>query len=618
MKAPCSVVVLLCGIACLAGAQVRDAKVVAHYLPWFTIDATADYNQDRRGWCGVGADVSVAQCANASQRQYIGEGPLIGEYSQRESHVLQYHLLLAQASGIDAFIVNVNPTSSLQVEIAAGLIAAAAALQDEHGSDKFGVKLAISYDNAQATTQELIDSDFQVLASLLAADSSRSVALKDGVSGGLVLLLWSENAPSQVYDAAKATFGTDCTVLARNPRAYSSSEGNFAWVNPASVQDAESTLETNWGEQSLKDFEWGMANTQQATVPPSMNTLSMGAVYPGFDDSKVPESWNGGITRQISREVTAGSSYDLTWEHALSYMPQRYGGPVAVNMPWVQIVTWNDFPEGTAVEPTAGGSAGLAAYNATFHFTRRWHGDLAVAEGASTQAVNAAVGILSANRIASACVSNCFDLVFQNKIQVFRAVSQFLDGHFIAALSVLDGHFDDPVIPSTEAPSAAAPASDATQTCADVWDTLAGDYSCGSRIEWVLGNLDLTEAEAKAKVGSEFPNECGACASITAAPASDATQTCADVWDTLAGDYSCGSRIEWVWGHLVSTEAEAKAHVGLEFPNECGACASTTAAPASHMPRSSTTTNSAHRTFPIGAVQVVVLVATAGMLSYHF
>ena len=596
---------LLCGIACLASAQVRDAKVVAHYLPWFTIDATADYNQERRGWCGVGADVS--QCANASKRQYIGEGPLIGEYSQREPHVLQYHLLLAQASGIDAFIVNVNPTSSLQVEVAAGLIAAAAALQDEHGPEKFGVKLAISYDNAQATTQELIDSDFQVLANLLAADSSRSVALEDGVSGGLVLLLWSENAPSQVYDAAKTTFGTDCTVLARNPRAYSSSEGNFAWVNPA--QDAsESTLETNWGEQSLKDFEWGMANNQQATVPPSANTLSMGAVYPGFDDSKVPESWNGGSTRQISREVTAGSSYDLTWEHALSYMPQRYGGPVAVNMPWVQIVTWNDFPEGTAVEPTAGGSAGLAAYNATFHFTRRWHGGLAVAEGASTQAVYAAVGILSANRIASACVSNCFDLVFQNKIQVFRAVSQFLDGHFIAALSVLDGHFDDP----TEEPSAAAPASDAAQTCADVWDTLADGYSCGSRIEWVVANLDSTEAEAKAQVGSEFPNDCGACASITAAPASDAAQTCADVWDTLADGYSCGSRIEWVWGNLDLTEAEAKARVGSEFPNECGACAP------SHMPRSSTTTNSAHRTFPIGAVQVVVLVATAGMLSYHF
>ena len=84
---------------------------------------------------------------------------------------------------------------------------------------------------------------------------------------------------------------------------------------------------------------------------------------------------------------------------------------------------------------------------------------------------------------------------------------------------------------SCPAPTAAA------QTCADVWDTLADGYSCGSRIEWVVANLDSTEAEAKAQVGSEFPNDCGACASITAAPASDAPTATPNP----GGDSQCSS-----------------------------------------------------------------------------
>ena len=166
------------GMICLARAG-RDRQVLCHYLPWFTINATADYAQARRGWCGVGAAVTASECAETSERQYTGEPPLIGEYSQREAHVLEYHLLLASACGIDAFVVNVNPTSALQVEVVGSLIKTAAELRQTHGASKFGLKLALSYDNAAATTQELVDADFAVLADLLAPDSAQSVALED-------------------------------------------------------------------------------------------------------------------------------------------------------------------------------------------------------------------------------------------------------------------------------------------------------------------------------------------------------------------------------------------------------------------------------------------------------
>ena len=402
----------------VSAATSRSKKVFCHYLPWFTIEPTPDYNQARRGWCATGA-AGGAQCVDPSLRQYTGSGPLIGEYSQREAHVLEYHLLLAHAAGIDAFIVNVNPTSALQVEVAAALFTAAARLRQQHGPSKFGLKLAISYDNAQATTQDLVDADFAVLTSLLAPYSARSVALEDETSGGRLLLLWSENAPDMVHIAANEMLGSNSVVLARNPRSFDKSDGNFAWVLPMQSATA-SELASNWGNQYLKDFEWAMAQQD----PSDANTLALGAVYPGFDDSEVPVEWNGGTARQISREVASGVTYDLTWEFALSYVPQRYGGPTAAEMPWVQIVTWNDFPEGTAIEPSEG-SGGTAAFNATFEFARRWHGSSTstVGQDTATQAVDAATTILNARRTQDA--------------RAIIAVAHFIDGDFNSALNAL-------------------------------------------------------------------------------------------------------------------------------------------------------------------------------------
>ena len=39
----------------------------------------------------------------------------------------------------------------------------------------------------------------------------------------------------------------------------------------------------------------------------STNALMMGAVYPGFNDTRVPAYWNGGNTRLIARNVAEGT-----------------------------------------------------------------------------------------------------------------------------------------------------------------------------------------------------------------------------------------------------------------------------------------------------------------------
>jgi len=48
-------------------------------------------------------------------------------------------------------------------------------------------------------------------------------------------------------------------------------------------------------------------------------------------------------------------------------------------------------------------------------------------------------------------------------------------------------------------------------TCEDVADVLAGDYTCGERIQWLVDTYGWARVDAEAFVGDEFPTECGPC-----------------------------------------------------------------------------------------------------------
>jgi len=56
-------------------------------------------------------------------------------------------------------------------------------------------------------------------------------------------------------------------------------------------------------------FRWIITRQQSlesTTNTSSINTVMVGAVWPGFNDTFVLMSWNGGVTRAITRDVAAG------------------------------------------------------------------------------------------------------------------------------------------------------------------------------------------------------------------------------------------------------------------------------------------------------------------------
>jgi hypothetical protein len=105
-------------------------------------------------------------------------------------------------------------------------------------------------------------------------------------------------------------------------------DGFFAWVQAEAWQPDGS----DWGEAYLDWFYRSMADP---TLPYSQ-LLTVGAVWPGFNDTLAP--WRSGPARFIAQRND--QSWQATWDLAIQHQPSI-----------VQITTWNDWEEQTAVEP---------------------------------------------------------------------------------------------------------------------------------------------------------------------------------------------------------------------------------------------------------------------------
>jgi len=121
------------------------------------------------------------------------------------------------------------------------------------------------------------------------------------------------------------------------------------------------------------------------------------------------------------------------------------------------------------------------------------------------------------------------------------------------------------------------------ETCTDsVLDAMAGDYSCRSRIEYVVNSMGKTEYEACYQVGvTEFPNICGGCSpaseddskETTTAPSTfkcSQSNCTSSVLAAAAGAFTCGDRIDYLINGGMSEVEACSLVAGFQFPAACG------------------------------------------------
>lgn len=316
----------------------RTKKVFAHYLPWYD---TNDPN--RVGWCYEG------DCTDENIVHYSNK-PRIGEYSQYEADVLEYHILTAHVAGIDGFIINLNPQWGLQKNLLIEVLKEINLLKAKYAVLN-DFKVIISYDNSSTDATTINNYFTYIHDNIYQHADYKDLIFVDEITGEQVLQAWSESDNQAYYTVAKNIWACkNVQLMIRNAREYNYSDGNFGWVNYLSNDPMETA---SWGEEYFNDFDWGMANQEVSGLTNRLHTnqIMMGMAYPGFNDENVPSFWNGGTSRYIQRDVDAGETMSLTWDMQINWTSKRLGGTNHVQNPYTQIITWNDWPEGTSIEP---------------------------------------------------------------------------------------------------------------------------------------------------------------------------------------------------------------------------------------------------------------------------
>lgn len=302
----------------VAVAKTVDMDVFMHYMPWFETKETSSNSQWGLHWTmnTCNPDIIVDGKRQIASHFY----PLIGPYASSDPYVIRYHLLLMKYAGIDGVLIDWYGSTDINDykdnrENAEALIDAL---------DAVGLKFAIVYEDRTVTANIAQDGDLDRIA--LAQDDMNYLRtqyfLKSSyikVNGKPLLLVFGpeEFKTSSDWQEIMSVLGNNVTFLSLS---YTSSQtkppgvGEYIWVDDAS-------LDNKYARASLFD-------------------VFIGGAWPGFDDYYMEGGWGSNLPFEIDHldGVTLTNTLQQASDEAVDYL---------------QLITWNDYGEGTMIEPTA-------------------------------------------------------------------------------------------------------------------------------------------------------------------------------------------------------------------------------------------------------------------------
>jgi len=289
-------------------------------LPWFETPATSGTGNWGQHWTMANEDPNII-LANGRRQIASYFYPMIGPYASSDRDVIDYHLLLMKYSGIDGVIIDWYGVHNVDDY----------ALNKRNTDSIFnrvpnaGLQFGICYEDATLAQDnavlgiDTITAAQQDFAYLQSAYFGSSSYIK--INNQPLLLCFGPQGLKKINDWQQAFAN-----LTKQPRLLtleygdnitgSAGSGEFAWV--------EATNLTN-----LQNFYQSRA--------PSLATWFAGA-YPGFMDFYKPGGW--GNTLFLIDYNTTG-----TLQSTLNLAKSS-------NASYLQLITWNDYGEGTMIEPT--------------------------------------------------------------------------------------------------------------------------------------------------------------------------------------------------------------------------------------------------------------------------
>ncbi len=300
--------------------KTNSTGLYVHYMPWFESPIT---NNGKWGqhWTLGNKNPDIV---NADGEREIAAHfyPLIGPYASSDNEVIDYHLLLMKYAGIDGVLIDWYGTRDLY-DYPANRRNTEALVK---GLDRVGLKFAIVYEDqtlgagGSLDVSEQMSQAQQDMLYLQNNFFSKSNYVK--IDGKPLLMTFG---PQQLKTAAEWT--SAFAVLSTKP-AFVTLYGHSGFANSSTARN------------SAGEFIWVDALPMETKYATKGNfDIFWGGAYPGFDDFYVEGNWGSSPLAPIAHENGAllGRLLDMAR---------------AQGVDWLQLITWNDFGEGTMIEPT--------------------------------------------------------------------------------------------------------------------------------------------------------------------------------------------------------------------------------------------------------------------------
>lgn len=317
---------ILCFNLCAFAADVPDSRsnasrqnttplILAHYMPWYTARPFSDH----WGWHWTMNHFDPEQKIDGRRQIASKYDPLTGPYDSGDPHVLEYHLLLMKLAGIDGVIVDWYGLTNYR-DYAVLHRNTTRLLQQ---CERLNMKFAICYEDQTIPAlveAERIPATGRVAHAVSEIDWLGKYWFKSGsyvnLDGKPVLLSFGHTG------LTNEEWG-QCLSLLTSPVAYFSQDirrngaiGGFGWPSP------------RVGTQQVDRFLADSKRWPQA-IP---------AAFPRFDDIYKQAGVSEGYPRLADND---GRTLKETLKKAFNS-----------NAPIIQIATWNDWGEGTQIEPS--------------------------------------------------------------------------------------------------------------------------------------------------------------------------------------------------------------------------------------------------------------------------
>ncbi len=281
------------GIVFQETIKTDQRKIYVHMMPWF----------ERNGlhW----------NTSRASGRRHYN--PQIGTYHSGDYFVIEYQFLLMKYAGIDGVIIDWPGRSNTPADLPDN---AENTDQIINETAKFGMEFAVMFEDQYATSQSNA-----VTSMNWVRDHYFNKPNHIKVNGAPALFVFGpQQFGAGSWPTILAGTGTDPAffTLWYNAGAGGARDGTFAWI----FQDATPAL------THVEDY---YKRTDQGMKFP--------VLFPGFNAAYD----NGHLPWKVGYDV-GGDTLTSLWDLIL-----KAGNNV---LPMVQIATWNDYTEGTMIEPT--------------------------------------------------------------------------------------------------------------------------------------------------------------------------------------------------------------------------------------------------------------------------